>query len=329
MNIEEAIEILQEEHDYCQELSYVIKALEMAIAALRTQQEAEKNEPLTLDEYEVTEMCPHCENEITMIWDVQNNGYKAYCPVCGERLMLCDECQHRGAYGSGCDYNSETDTCKYNRHKTIDWISVKDRMPKEWITVLVWTDHGLCQTAAWIGIPGKWRVTWNHDMIEDSVTHWMPLSKPPKGEKNVMRKNLGICRGKRKDNGRWVVGYLSARTICTSNDAHLGYVIQIPPAALYNNEWYEVEKESIGEFTGKADKNSKSIFEGDILRYYTDDGYTSLYLVVWENSGWKIKWLHDGKSFDDLDDYFCNRCEVEGNVFDNPELIKPEHSINT
>lgn len=82
-------------------------------------------EELMMNEYEVTEMCPHCESEITMTWDVHSRGYKAFCPVCGERLMLCDECQHSGAdgeYAGGCDYDSQTDTCKHNRGKvaTVD-----------------------------------------------------------------------------------------------------------------------------------------------------------------------------------------------------------------
>ena len=64
----------------------------------------------------VTEVCPYCEEEITMEWDVTNRGYKAYCPVCGSRLMLCDECQH-GEPGYSCNYNSETDTCRHNRPK--------------------------------------------------------------------------------------------------------------------------------------------------------------------------------------------------------------------
>ena len=46
-----------------------------------------------MNKYEVTEWCPHCESEITMTWDVESMGYKAFCPVCGERLMLCDMCQ--------------------------------------------------------------------------------------------------------------------------------------------------------------------------------------------------------------------------------------------
>lgn len=70
-----------------------------------------------MGKYEVTEWCPHCESEITMTWDVQSMGYKAFCPVCGERLMLCDECQHsgpNGEYTDRCNYDSKTDTCRHN-----------------------------------------------------------------------------------------------------------------------------------------------------------------------------------------------------------------------
>lgn len=44
--------------------------------------------------YIVTEYCAFCESEIEMKWN-DELGYKAYCPFCGQRLMLCDECQHR------------------------------------------------------------------------------------------------------------------------------------------------------------------------------------------------------------------------------------------
>lgn len=60
---------------------------------------------------EVTELCPHCESEVTLQWDVKDRGYKAYCPVCGKRLMLCLAC--RGD-GYGCDYDTETDECRWN-----------------------------------------------------------------------------------------------------------------------------------------------------------------------------------------------------------------------
>lgn len=70
--------------------------------------------------YIVTECCPFCGSEIIMRWDCDELGYKAYCPVCGERLMLCDECQHRfddGEYTCDCDYDSKTDSCRFNQRR--------------------------------------------------------------------------------------------------------------------------------------------------------------------------------------------------------------------
>lgn len=64
--------------------------------------------------YTVTEMCPHCMNEIEMTWNTDEMGFKAFCPVCGGRLMLCDECLH-AENSLGCDYDSETDTCRHNK----------------------------------------------------------------------------------------------------------------------------------------------------------------------------------------------------------------------
>lgn len=55
MTREEVIEILQEEHDWCQEPSYVIKAIEKALAALRlvSREQVEK----------VFSGCSWCNNE--------------------------------------------------------------------------------------------------------------------------------------------------------------------------------------------------------------------------------------------------------------------------
>lgn len=67
----------------------------------------------------VTEYCPECEIEVTMQWDVRALGYKAFCPHCGKRLMLCDECQTRkdGGFMDDCDYDSETDSCRFNARR--------------------------------------------------------------------------------------------------------------------------------------------------------------------------------------------------------------------
>lgn len=65
--------------------------------------------------YTVTEVCPHCGNEIEMTWDTDTDGFRAFCPHCGKRLMLCDECRHAGC--GPCDYDSATDTCRHNKEQ--------------------------------------------------------------------------------------------------------------------------------------------------------------------------------------------------------------------
>ena len=64
-----------------------------------------------------------------------------------------------------------------------EWVSIDDRLPKNWTDVLVSTRSGFLETAVYTGTPGKWMIGWNGDMLEaDSITHWMPMPQPPKGE---------------------------------------------------------------------------------------------------------------------------------------------------
>lgn len=71
------------------------------------------------DGHEV-EYCANCGNEIELCWDINRDGFQAFCPVCGNRLMLCDACYHRtGEYIDDCDYNPKADKCRFSRQA--DW----------------------------------------------------------------------------------------------------------------------------------------------------------------------------------------------------------------
>lgn len=54
----------------------------------------------------VVEYCSECETENEFRWDVNAEGFKAYCPHCGAVLMLCDECVHREDSPWHCTDNS-------------------------------------------------------------------------------------------------------------------------------------------------------------------------------------------------------------------------------
>lgn len=60
---------------------------------------------------EEVEVCPHCDTEVTVMWDVEKQGYRATCPNCGEELMLCDACMNsEDNEGMHCDW-SEAGGC--------------------------------------------------------------------------------------------------------------------------------------------------------------------------------------------------------------------------
>jgi len=64
------------------------------------------------------------------------------------------------------------------------WIPVTERLPKEWWPVLGLIqfhdeEEPPAQQVLWFLGNGHWRETWRGDMIESSVTHWMPLPEPP------------------------------------------------------------------------------------------------------------------------------------------------------
>lgn len=72
-----------------------------------------------IQQYEVVEVCPECGAENVMTWDVEKEGYVAYCPHCGSKMMLCDECIHSDD-APICDWNPcngccrEREKCKKN-----------------------------------------------------------------------------------------------------------------------------------------------------------------------------------------------------------------------
>ena len=61
-----------------------------------------------------------------------------------------------------------------------EWISVNDRLPEEDETVIICTDKNFIYAGELIGD------TWflDNDSWTATVTHWMPLPQPPKGETN-------------------------------------------------------------------------------------------------------------------------------------------------
>ena len=93
--------------------------------------------------------------------------------------------------------------------------------------------------------------------------------------------------------------------------------------------YYDVDPDTIGQFTGLVDKNGKEIYEGDILQWGYGE-YKVKHEVVFQNGAFGY-FYGDGISFVPYagntnfdfarfgkDDSF----EVIGNIHDNPELLE-------
>lgn len=89
---------------------------------------------------------------------------------------------------------------------------------------------------------------------------------------------------------------------------------------------YEVFPETVGQLTGKTDKNKKEIYEGDIVRVYSRGRYFDI-VLKWDNysTAFMACYVDGNKSpFSWFTNLITYELEVIGNVFDNKDLLKKE-----
>ena len=135
-----------------------------------------------------------------------------------------------------------------------------------------------------------------------------------------------LFRGKHIDNGEWVEG---KGVDLNFSDAFILVGWRDESVGACELDEVEVDRKSVGEYTGLTDKNGKRIFEGDIVkREFTlwhgetkKTRETQIGVVVYSNRecGFQVeKKCNLRKPWDG------DTIEVIGNIHDNPEMLEGE-----
>ena len=142
-----------------------------------------------------------------------------------------------------------------------------------------------------------------------------------------------LFKAKRKDNGKWVEGYyckLDETTYCISED-YERHPVPTHHYILYETmtDWglpnrflqFEIDPDTLCQYTGLTDKNGKRIWENDICDTFENDSKEMLRNVVkFEDGCFKVFKKHYLSMH--LDCYEESDLKVVGNIFDNPDLLE-------
>ena len=118
-----------------------------------------------------------------------------------------------------------------------------------------------------------------------------------------------LFRGK-KQNGEWLQGDL----------VHYGDKILIFSENAQNSpDYYEVDPETVGQFTGLTDKNGVKIFEGDIVKANFPYAKTGFVEFDKKRCSFYVKPTDGFAAYDKGYKMNANKLEIISNIHKNPE----------
>lgn len=119
-------------------------------------------------------------------------------------------------------------------------------------------------------------------------------------------------RAKKNIDNSWVYGLLT-------NDMKGHYRIN------FDVKYFScvVKPDTIGQFTGKYDKNKRKVYEGDIVLQQGYNGRKEKMVVRFENGAFIVGY-HSGSSTRKKPMLISDKCEVIGNIHDTPELLQED-----
>lgn len=153
-----------------------------------------------------------------------------------------------------------------------------------------------------------------------------------------------LFHGKRLDNGEWVEGFL----VENEDDVYRAFIVSSArwevdadgDTDLMETQVFEVDPETVGQFTGLTDQKGTRAFTDSVIKYSGEYGHVVYGVVRFgeippvvgvnaDHIGFYIEWQNDGANMwnewwrNDLKYWLAESlCEIIGNRWDNPELLE-------
>ena len=131
-------------------------------------------------------------------------------------------------------------------------------------------------------------------------------------------------RGKRIDNGEWIYGNLIYSEDAEVDEDFVTLIIPQKDSNCFTDGsndlsfecWYKVIPKTVGQYTGRKNKDGKEIYDGDIC-----ESIDGIFLVTWnEEKSAFIMVFQDGERL--YLEEMWEDTKIIGNINDTPELIK-------
>ena len=144
-----------------------------------------------------------------------------------------------------------------------------------------------------------------------------------------------LFRGK-MDNGEWVYGSFCMDALEQFNGlCGVDGFIRLYDKAKGKMQSHEVDRETVGQYTGLKDKNGERIFDGDMIKPFDDEidkmvvefHHGQFLLCLYGERGYMAEygWEEEGNygcfESEPLSSY-GDDIEIIGNIHDNPEFMK-------
>lgn len=96
----------------------------------------------------------------------------------------------------------------------------------------------------------------------------------------------------------------------------------LPVLYFFRDCSYEIDPETICQYTGLTDKNGRKIWENDIVKHKDSQCFGIIRWYCGDYVGWCVYDVYDDEQQFTMD--MLNECEVIGNIFDNADLLEVE-----